>query len=69
MRVNDKPADDGYLYTYFKKRFKKRRMAVVERKLYDRKEMWFPYLVWKKKRVLRVAQNRYCRTNGQLAPA
>ena len=31
-------------YTYFKKRRGERRMAVVERKLHDRKELWFPYL-------------------------
>ena len=30
-------------YTYFKKRCRReRRMAVVERKLHDRKELWFP---------------------------
>ena len=35
-------------YTYFKKRCRReRRMAVVERKLHDRKELWFPYLVCK----------------------
>ena len=33
------------LYTYFKKHCRReRRMAVVERKLHDRKELWFPYL-------------------------
>ena len=32
-------------YTYFKKRCRReRRMAVVERKLHDRRELWFPYL-------------------------
>ena len=32
-------------YTYFKKRCRReRRMAVVEQKLHDRKELWFPYL-------------------------
>ena len=37
------------IYTYFKKRCQReRRMAVVERKLHDRKERWFPYLVYKK---------------------
>ena len=36
------------VYTYFKKRCRgERRMAVVERKLHDRKELWFPYLVCK----------------------
>ena len=31
-------------YTYFKKRCRReRRMAVVERKLHDRKELWFPH--------------------------
>ena len=31
-------------YTYFKKRCRRvRRMAIVERKLHDRKELWFPY--------------------------
>ena len=36
------------LYTHFKKRFRReRRMAVVELKLHDRKELWFPYLVCK----------------------
>ena len=35
-------------YTCFKKRCRrKRRMAVVEWKLHDRKELWFPYLVCK----------------------
>ena len=35
-------------YTYFKKRCRReRRMAVVERKLHDRKELRFPYLVGK----------------------
>ena len=36
------------VYTYFKKRCRtERRMAVVEGKLHDRKELWFPYLVCK----------------------
>ena len=35
------------IYTYFKKRRRERRMPVVERKLHDRKELWFPCLVCK----------------------
>ena len=36
------------IYTYFKKRCRReRRMAVVERKLHDQMELWFPYLVCK----------------------
>ena len=36
------------VYTYFKKRCRReRRMAVVERKLHDRKELWLPYLICK----------------------
>ena len=31
-------------------------MAVVERKLHDRKELWFPYLVCKKKNSSRGAK-------------
>ena len=39
------------VYTCFKKRCRReRRMAVVERKLHDRKELWFPYLVCKNNR-------------------
>ena len=38
-----------FIYTYFKKRCRReRRMAVVERKLHDRKELWVTYLVCKK---------------------
>ena len=34
----------SHVYTHFKKRCRReRRMAVVERKLHDRKELWFPY--------------------------
>ena len=39
-----------FVYTYFKKRCgRERPIAVVERKLrnYDRKELWFPYLICK----------------------
>ena len=37
--------DFSHTYTYFKKRcWREWRMAVVERKLHDRKELWFPYL-------------------------
>ena len=37
--------DYSHTYTYFKKRCRREwRMAVVERKLHDRKELWFPYL-------------------------
>ena len=36
------------LYTYFNKRCRReRRISVVERRLHDRKELWFPYLVCK----------------------
>ena len=48
---------------------RERRVAVVVRKLHDRMELWFTYLVCKKKWVLRDAQDWYCRTKGQLAPA
>ena len=37
------------VYTYFQKGCRgERRMAVVKRKLHDRKELWFPFLVRKK---------------------
>ena len=40
---------DNIAYTYFEKRCRReRRMSAVERKLHDRKELWFPYLVGKK---------------------
>ena len=42
-------------YTYFKKRRGERRMAVVERKLHDRKELWFPYL---QKKTMSSSQTR-----------
>ena len=33
---------ERWIYTYFKKRCRReQRMAVVERKLHDRKELWF----------------------------
>ena len=39
---------ESNIYTYFKNRRRtERRMAVVERKLHDRKELWFPYFVCK----------------------
>ena len=45
------------IYTYFKKRCRReRRMAVVERKLHDRKEPWFPYLVFKNPTNLHISQ-------------
>ena len=43
-------------YTYFKKRRGERRMAVVERKLHDRKELWFPYL---QKKTMSSSQTRW----------
>ena len=37
-----------YIYIYFKKHCQReRRMAVVEQRLHDRKELWFPHLVCK----------------------
>ena len=43
---------------------RERRMAVVERRLHDRKEVWFPYLVCKINEFFAC-----CLTNGRLAPA
>lgn len=34
-------------YTYFKKPWRREQwMAVVEQRLHDRKELWFPYYDW-----------------------
>ena len=54
-----------YPYPYFQKRCRReRRMAVVERGLHDRKELWFPYLVCKNNEFFAC-----CLTNGKLALA
>ena len=44
-------AESTVLYTPISKKRcqRERRMAVVERKLHDRKELWFPYLACQKK--------------------